>query len=58
MVRGLEPVLPNRQQIVIPHDSRYPLVIDIPPLGPKLFCYSPVPVPPPMLNENVLNSGT
>src|SRR5258708_1379168 len=53
-----EPVPLDRQQIVFSHDSRYPLVIDNPPLGAELFCDPSVPVAPSMFHDNVMNSGT
>jgi hypothetical protein len=55
---GPEPVPLDRQQIVFSHDSRYPLVIDNPPLGAELFCDPSVPVAPSMFHDNVLNCGT
>jgi len=58
MISGLKPALADGKQIVLPYDSRYPLVVNNPALGADLFCYPPIRVAPSMFNDSVLNSGT
>ena len=58
LLAGSQPFQSDCQQIVLLHNSRYPLVVHGHSLLPQLCGDSSIAVPPSMLKDNILDRGS